>query len=369
MKGTLNVSFPKISIRQFTILVILFTIGNTIINAPSIIAKQSGKDAWISSIIALILGLLLVLFYSYLGNKLGETSIFDYIKLVFGKVIGVIISLLLCIYFFILSSILLRQLGDFLITHIIPETPLTAIFSLFLFIIVMAVRLGLETISRASEVFLPIVLLFIILFMIALTPEIELTQIQPILDEGIRPVLLASMTFLSIPYLQLVAFLTIIPNVDRKKKISTGFILGTLIGGIVLIIGTTLCLLVIGANQTDYYRYPYFYLAQKISIGDIIERLEVFISLLWFVTIFFKLSILFYATTIGISQTFNLKEYRPIVLPLALILLIIALNISPNINYFTHFHERYLLPYALSFGLLLPLLLLFVDKIKRVIKS
>jgi spore germination protein KB len=58
---------------------------------------------------------------------------------VFGKWIG--------------SSTTLFYVGNFMTTQVIPEMPIEAIHILFAGIVVMGLRLGLETIVRAAEIF------------------------------------------------------------------------------------------------------------------------------------------------------------------------------------------------------------------------
>lgn len=52
----------KISIRQFTILVILFTVGGSILIVPSGLASEAKQDGWIAGLLALGIGLLIIPF-------------------------------------------------------------------------------------------------------------------------------------------------------------------------------------------------------------------------------------------------------------------------------------------------------------------
>ncbi|MED3687234.1 GerAB/ArcD/ProY family transporter, partial [Peribacillus butanolivorans] len=48
----------KISARQFAILVILFSIGTTILVIPGVMAQEVKQDAWIAAVIGTGIGLL-----------------------------------------------------------------------------------------------------------------------------------------------------------------------------------------------------------------------------------------------------------------------------------------------------------------------
>lgn len=350
---------------QFFVLVFAFTIGNTIINAPSLIVSQAKQDAWISSILGLTFGVCLVLLYCKLAGKFPNKTIVEFTELLLGKTLGKIISFLLLSYFFILASLMLRQLGTFVVTFILPETPRLAVNILFVFILLMGVYLGVETMARSAEIFFPILILFLLFIIIFLTPEADLENLKPIYENGFKPIARGTLNFISIPYLQLIVFLMIMPFVSDKNKAIKPFLLGVIIGGLFLTSVILHSILVLGVPIAEHKQYTTYFLAQKISIADIIERLEVIVAFLWFLTIFYKTSIFLYATKIGLSQILNLKETRIFIFPLGFLLLIVTHFITPNVLYFEIFFKEIIPFYTLTFGLLLPVLLIFVAFLKK----
>lgn len=148
-------------------LVLLFTIGNTIINVPALVTIEAKHDAWLASIISLIIGLLLVGLLDKLGSRFPDLNIFEYSEKLLGSIIGKVIIFLLTMYFLILSALMIRQVGDFLTIQIMPETPIEVIIITFLVVMIMGVRLGIEPVARNGEMFLPfvfILLLFMVIF-------------------------------------------------------------------------------------------------------------------------------------------------------------------------------------------------------------
>jgi spore germination protein KB len=355
----------KIGVRQFTVLVMIFTIGSSILVAPSGLAHAAKQDAWIAAILGVGIGLLFVSLYNALGKRFPHMNLVEYSEEVLGKWLGKTVSLLFISYFFVLAALLLREIGDFVTTQIMPETPIQAIHILFLGIVVMGARLGLEPLARSAEILLPWVIMMLLFLVLFLSPELEFQKIQPVLGEGIKPVLQATFTFLGLPFLELVVFLMIFPYVNKTKEVGKAFWVGTLTGGMFLIIISAMAILVIGADQTARNIYPSYVLAKKINIGDFLQRLEAIMAGIWFITIFFKLTICFYATALGLAQTLKLKEYRPLLLPLGMILLVLSLVASPNITYFHTFIAKIWTPYSLTYGLFLPLLLLGVGVFRK----
>jgi len=355
----------KIFLHQFTLLVIIFTIGSSVLVTPSGLSRVARQDAWMVVILATSVAMMFVWIYNSLGKRFPEMTLVEYSEQILGKWLGKIVSLLFISYFFLLASLLVREIGDFMTTQIMPETPIHAIHAIFVFIMVMGVRYGLETFARAAEIFFPWILGFILFLSFALVPEIDLQRMEPILERGIKPILQASFPMLGLPFLELVVFLMILPAIQQTKKAAKAFYIGTLIGGSVLLLVTLMTVFVLGPALATNQMYPSYVLAKKVNIGGFLQRVEAIMAGIWFMTIYFKVTICFFATALGLAQIFKMQDFRFMVFPLGMILVPLSLIISPNIVYFNTLLRDIWTPYSLTYGLFLPLLLLVVAAIRK----
>lgn len=355
----------KIEESQFMKMVSLFIIGPTIVLLPSIIASEAKQDAWISSIAGMIAGLLLVTLYNALGRLYPGRTLVEASKEIFGKWLGSLVSVLWFAYAFILNALVLRNLGEFLTGTMMPETPIQAIFIVYLCIVVIGVRYGISNIARTLDIFFPCVLVLFILFALMLAPDIEFKRVQPVLGEGIKAVLKGAYPYIAFPFLELILLLMIYPNVKLPKAAGKAFLKGTFVGGMVMSTLTLLSILVMGAESTASDIFSSFELAKEIEIGGFIQRVEAIMTAIWFITIFYKLVVCFYISVLCLSQTLNLSEYRSLTLPMGTILYALAIIIAPNISYLTSFHIVVRPAYSLTIGFLLPLLVLMVGVIRK----
>ncbi len=355
----------KIGARQFMILVILFTVGTSILLAPSLLVTEAKQDAWIAGILGVGVGLLSVWLYNTLGNLFPNKTLVEYSEGILGKWIGKAISLLFFSFTFTLTALVLRNIGDFMTIKILPETPIESLHIIFLFIVIMGTRLGLEVLARSAEILFPWFILLFLLLVFFLFPQIKFENIQPILEEGIKPVLGSAIPFIEFPFLELVIFLMIFPYVNRTKEAGKAFLVGTTIGGIILIILTGLVTLVLGTDITSMDMYPTYEIAKKINLGDFLQRIEAIVAVMWFISIYFKLTICFYTSVLALGQTFKLKDYRSLTLPLGMILIVYSLVVSPNIVYNITVTPKVMVPHGLIVGFFLPLLLLGVASFRK----
>ncbi|NMD68728.1 endospore germination permease [Bacillus sp. DNRA2] len=356
----------KISPIQFSVLVTMYLIGSSILLLPSALAAKARQDAWLAAIIGVGLGFLLVMLYNALAGYYPKMNLSEYSEKILGKWLGIIVSLFFSGYFFLISSLVLRNIGDFLVTHMLGETPIQIVEILILLVVIIGLYYGLESFGRTSEILFPITIIFFSLLVLLVLPLIKIEHLQPMLENGIKPIINGTLPYMGTPCMELVVFLMIYPYVTEEKKAKKAFYIGYLIGGIVLIIISLVTVLVMGPGLTAAVIYPTFLLATKINVGDFLQRIEAVMAILWFITIFFKLIICFYATTACFAHSIKLKKSRILYFPFGMMMIVLSLIAYPNSSYFVSVIGSIWMPYASVYGLLLPILLLVVGKLRGV---
>jgi spore germination protein KB len=356
----------KINSYQFLILVIFFTIGTTMLTIPSVIAAGAKQDAWISTIFGTGIGLLIIWLFCTLAQWFPHLTFIQINEKLFGKWIGKIVSLLFVFLPFLYTSILLNYSGTFLNIHAMPSTPMVALNILMGMIIVMGVRLGLETIARSAEILIVVFFVLFLILVVFISPEIKFENIQPVYEAGTKKIVQSSLNFVVTSSVNAVILLMIFPAfINKTKQGKKSFLIGNLIGGIVIIIITFLSVAVLGAANTTRQMYPAYELAKLINVGDFVQRIEGLMATLWIIALYFKATLYFYASVLGIAQILNLKDYRPLTIPLGMIAIALSLVIYPNVIYRENWDSTTGNSLSLSIGLFLPLLLVVVYAIRK----
>ncbi|MFB6466942.1 endospore germination permease [Cytobacillus sp. Hz8] len=359
----------KISKGQFMILIFLFMIGSSTLIATPMVINQAKQDGWISGFMALGFGLILVRIYGSLAKHHPNETLIEICQSILGKWLGKFVAFLYFLFFLILTSGLVRIIGDLITTKIMTETPMIAIEIAFIIIVIYGVYLGLETFARTAEMVLPWVLMFFILVMLSLIPEIEMKNILPILDGGFNPSIRGTYRLMGIPYLDIVIFLMISPYVVNSVKIGKELFISTFVGGTLLTCVITLAIVVLGTELSSKLNYPLFDLAQRIDIGNFIQRIEVLSGGIVFIAMFIKIVISYYSMILSLAQILELKKFNILSIPLGILVLTFSLFLFPNIIYFQMFTNDVWTPFSFIYGFFFPLLLLIVDIMKRKIGS
>lgn len=363
-------NIQRISARQFMMLVILYSIGSSILLIPSSQAHFAKQDGWIATIAGCVIGLLLIRLYMAVGNLSPRQNLFQLTETIFGRWIGKFVALLLLATLFLGGpAAVLFNLGEFMTTQIMPATPLPSISILFAIILVVGVRLGLEVLARTAEVLVPWFFLLFLILVLFITPELEPDHLKPVLEDGFKPLGPAILTFLSIASLPLVVLLLIFPaSVNQQEDARAAFWKGYLVGGAVMFGIVLICIMVLGPDLAARSIYPSYTVARKINVGNFLQRIEAVMAFMWLITLYFRMALYLYAMAVGLAQIFNLKDYRPLVLPLGLLLVTFSLSVYPNTVYGQNSDIHTWVPYALTIGLLYPLALLAVAGLRRFIR-
>lgn len=354
----------RIGNLQFLVIAGLFTIGDTILFIPSFVAAAAQKDAWLAGLFAVITGIGLLVFYTVLQRRYPRMSILAVNELLLGRYVGRACSAVFVFVFLLLvTSTLLREVGDFMATQMLPNTPVQFIEMLFLLIVVRAVRGGAETIGRTAEIAAPWVLLLLTLLILFVIPGSRLALIQPVLYNGIKPVLGGGFQIIAVPYMEIAAMLLLFPLVRDERRVRLNFVIGGAAGGLLLVLVIFFCLINFGPIITQDSVYPTYLLAKKIELGEFLQRIEAIMAIAWLFSLFIKMTVCFYGTCVGSAHVLGLRDYRLFTLPLALLLLPLADLLAPNIIAYFRIGDYYLF-FVGTFAVALPLALLAMDAVR-----
>jgi spore germination protein KB len=365
-----------ISVRQFTIIIILGVIGDSILIMPTILAASAKQDAWLSMLLAMFLGCIAASIFAAIANKLRRRRFFNLIRLSLGVWIGSLFIVLLLFEFFMCSLGLLSEMSQFMTTQLMPETPVNAIIAVFLVVIIIAYRYGVEAFARMGELLFPVFMLLFLVLFIFLLPQVDFANLRPIASEGMGVIGQGSLMAFAAAFTEMVVLLMLVSNVTGTVSLSKPILTGYAIGGAILFIIVILCVLVLGPNLMETKYYPTFVLAQKITIGHFLERLEAVLAFLWFISVFYKTLLLFFSLSSGLAELFQLKESHMLTIPIGILLLVGTISGTPNITEYNAILESYYTWFDITFCVMIPALLLILfyiydlrDKRKRVSRS
>lgn len=351
-----------ISDREGISLIILFSLGATLA-LPS--AAKAGSDAWIATLLATISFIPMALAYGRILVLFPGKDLFDILDELLGKLLGKAIGLIFIWFAFHIGLYGIRDAGDFITTVSLEDTPgaIPMVFAGFLSIWI--VKEGIETMGRWAVFFFTLIALIPPIVVLMMAPQMELDNILPIFYGGIKPLLRGTLSVLTLPLGETVIFLMAFSSFRTKESPYRIFIMGVLIGGAIVFIATLAEILVLGPDIFQATYLPSHNALSKISIGDLLERLEVVAIVTVYIANFIKSSICLLAVSKGLAKLFNFKDYRFIIVPVGLNLINFAIFFHDNIIDSLEWTRQVWDFYAIPFQFILPLGILALGEIRR----
>lgn len=350
----------KISSIQLSLLIIGFIFGSTAIMNPAAAAYQ---DAWLAYIIGWIGGLFLIEIYILISKFHPEKTLIEILQKVFGKYIGGFLGLLYIGYFIHLAVLVLRNFTDFSVITLYPETPGIFIAVCFSIPVIYVLQNGFEILARFSELVVPLIPVLVIILFSVLIPRYDINNLFPILERGLKPVLKSGFSVLTFPFGESVVLLMIFPLLVEKKQLTKNSYFALIFAGFILFSITIRDLMVLGPDILTKSLFPPIISTRLIPNLNI--RLDALIGVNLMIGGGIKGTICLYAAVKGISQLFNCKDYKQLVIPLVIIVIGLSVWIYDDVFDMAWWAINIYPIYAIPFQILIPLLILIFSWVQN----
>ncbi|MFC5652522.1 GerAB/ArcD/ProY family transporter [Paenibacillus solisilvae] len=181
--------------------------------------------------------------------------------------------------FHMVSGIVL-DVGIFVTTTMMRETPIFVLNSLIFLLIAFTVRAGIEVMVRMFTNLILIMLFFVFIVLLLSIPNYKMDQLLPIMPEGFKPIMHGAYFTFGFPYAEIFLFATILPFVKKKQGIKYGmkrymFIaLIALLLNIIILILSVLCVNMVLGPAIGDIKFSLYMVARMIDIQEIVQRIE-----------------------------------------------------------------------------------------------
>lgn len=354
----------KITIRQFALLTFMVMVGDMILIYPALVTTLGKNDAWLCSILGQPIGLFIIWVLYKLHQTFPELSLIEICKKTLGPWAGAVLSVGYLFYFAIGAAICIREVGDFMTTQIYLLTPIRVILIMLMCSVTWGLIKGLSTIGGTIELLTPVVVAIMILLFMGLLPKVDSSHLKPIMSISWVHLIEAVIRSAFTSFGELIVLSMILPYVKPGPNLKRNMLLATLSGGVLLSILLLFSLMVVGPFMTQHNIYISYTLSQKINIGNFFERIEAFMATAWLIATYFKSLIYVFAFVVGWAQLFQIKTYKPLILPSSLLMFSLAILISPNVLFYTTTIMPSWVDWDITCSFIIPLLLLLVHRIR-----
>jgi spore germination protein (amino acid permease) len=355
-------SNDKIGTREAVAATIYFLSTKLLISFPRHMAEMGQTAAWIVPAISFAtatLGFLVIvaLLRRYPGMNIVEAS-----EKAGGPILGVIASLGYFIFFFATTVFLIREFSETVSTALLPRTPLSVIMGVFIIATLAAAYMGLEAITRAALVGMPLIIGTLILLNLLLLPQSNFDTIFPLLGPGIGKLVYNGVTHSAIA--GEVMFLSVIAGqLDEEHKAQTMGLASLAVSAAFIIVSTLNYSAIFPYPLSLHIAYPGYEASTLIYMGRFLQRIEVAFVFLWVISACIYLALSGYTATVIIKDMLKLPSHKPLLPAFAILGFTFAL-VPSDIPQATHVDFMIVKTYGGLILFVVPLILLLVDRVK-----
>jgi spore germination protein KB len=353
----------RITKWQSVMLLVGFLIGSSALAIP---LGPSGRDSWISVLIAGVIGVLELLLLVWISDRFPKKLPAEIFIECMGNHIGTFVAFLYVWYCFHLGALVTLDITEAYYLTVFLRTPEVVAKSILTGLAVVAVYLGLEVLARSSEVIVPL-LVFNILLLTALsvmtTGILNLESLLPVLEKGLVPVLKGAWEVFAFPFGELIVFFSVLPYVGDRDSLKT-WLLGGEVSAILLLTQIQIRnISILGAVRGIVF--PSLSAVSLVVVGQFIQRLDAVLLFIWTFAAFLKISICLFATVVNLKVLLKLHDERLLSLPVGVSMTTLSLHAFRNVADLMDFTEYVWPIYSLPFQLFLPLCILVFSLVKR----
>ncbi len=346
---------------EATALMVNFVFGHIMLVFPRDMVQFGGSAGWMISIIITLIAAGYFAIVCKLYKNIGSLDLIDISAGIGGRVFKVIIGLLIVTLLTLTAAIFLGSFSQTLKIISLDSSTLEYVEVLFFVGMIAAGYYGVESIARISAFLVPIIVIGFILITIGVIPEFRMNNLFPILGEGVLSISKGSLLRLS-TFASFIILFLMVPFFKKQhlKKVGFSYVI---ISGLLLLWSTLSFILVFPYELAVYKRIPIFQMARHIEFGNYVQRIESISVLISSICALVFLGVMFNFTIYVFAKSLDIRNSKPIILPIAIIIFSLAV-LSKQIKF--DFLGNSIINIIWLLGMVLPLILIIIGAIKKV---
>lgn len=311
----------KIGQKEIRSIIVNLICMKLFLTFPRNVLKDAGNAAWMISIYILLIELLIF----YITDKIYRTNknVLEIAEEVGGRWLKIIVGIVMFLVIIFNISFTIRVFPESVRMILLHGTPMAVIIGLFCFACIVGTYNGIESLARITSLFLPIIGTILIIFIFLIIPHFQFENIAPLFGYGQKAVFIDGINEVSF-FSDIIALNFLLPICHNKKEAFKAGYKAIIISGLSL----TALLVCVGfiypSSISEEFIMPLYQLTRIVKLGDFFSRFEAFFEFIWCIAMLLYTSIYVYILCDIWKSIFNLKYYKPLIMPIVAICIAVA---------------------------------------------
>lgn len=271
------------------------------------IISVTRNDSWAMAITGFLLAVPIVAVYAALLRKFPGKNLIEIDDIVFGPFLGKLVSALYLFFFGSLAALNTRDLGNFVVGYMMPETPIAAVNVVFLIGCVYAIRKGMKNLMHLSAFLCIVALGALVINSILVLRDAQPEFLKPFFRLEPMKYVQGTVSVAAVPMGEILAFTMIIPMLGKNQKTAGPLLLGLVLSAVSMAIVILRDIVTLGP-LVPIVSLPSFESVRYVSLSGILSRMESIYAVVLVTLFLFKVSILLYVFVLGLTQILARKH-------------------------------------------------------------
>ncbi|WP_169081470.1 endospore germination permease [Paenibacillus sp. PL91] len=320
----------QITVMQAAAILVSTIIGVGVLAMPLFAVQAADSGAPLVTMLGTLLAFVGLMLITWLGMRFPDESIIQYSENIIGKGLAWIGSVLIIVFFSVLTSLIAREFGEVVVTSVLRSTPVEVTVIVMLLLSAISTRNGITTFAYIHTFYFPLLLVPVLLIVALSMKNAEVINLLPIWGNEQKGMLKGTLTIAAL-FQGSFILTAVIPAMKKPEKAMKASVWGMLIAGGLYFVIVIAAVSVFGAEEIKQLLWPTLELAKATSLpANILERLDAAFLAVWVTAVFTTLFSSYFLTIYSISKLFRLKEHKLFsyfLLPIVFVMAMLPQNI------------------------------------------
>ncbi|QGG48415.1 GerAB/ArcD/ProY family transporter [Heliorestis convoluta] len=290
---------------------------------PRHLIDEAGPVAWAVPLIVLVFTLVFFYILTSLLKMFEGLSFLEIAGLLWGTWAQWLLGFLFAAFFVLIIGLQLRIIGEFLLSTLLPHTPLSAVLFIMVGTFIYLAYFGIENLARLAGLLFPWLLVaFMVTFLLAMQRG-DFYNFAPWLGYGEWRLLVSSVNHIGI-YKEIILLAFIAPLFRNHQTLQQAGYTSLITLTFFFAFAQAVYIYVFPVHTGAELGFPLFQLTRLIYYGTFLQRLDPLFMFVWASISIIGMAAGFYVSALSLAQGAKASDYRPYLFPLAIIVLTIA---------------------------------------------
>ena len=273
-------------------LTLIVIISHILLNLPNEILGSTASSGPLNVIYITILAIILFLVFNKLFSPFQGKDILDVAEFVGGNILKKVVSIIYTLYFIFVCGILLLNFANTLKTVYLQDMPTSLICLVFILIALIANQFGFKNVSRVNAIILPFIVVAILIIFFALSVRFVPERFFPVLGYGVNNTFILGATNV-FAFGEIILLLLMRSSYKDPKDVKRNGLTSVISSGIILFLSVTSLILIFPFATGGEGILSIYMITRSIQFGTFFQRVDAFFILIWVLTFFSYLSVVF----------------------------------------------------------------------------